>query len=294
MNNVLQPIQSKIADVSVLGIVQVQKCEVLGIEILNYLQLIAKSRKNHMRLESTGFQPINSEVLDEIAENITSLSIREVLRIGLSPRLWIDSIQINESRLLDALSQPHPPKRIMPAQHAALVQCYINRLGICSVEKIMCYETFGLSFDACHRLLNANQQQLSMIVNAPCILSVCINWNRLKRLLMQIEQSRALESLQDKLLKHRAPHKLMKNLYGWSRSDFAERRRLIGLTDTGRPKAISDEYLQPVVNYWLSVSTFSIAERYLYVSIASGYCISSLVVADIENIADSFSKRRKS
>lgn len=298
MNDVLQPVQSRTTDTSAPGIVQIQKCEGLGVEILKYLQMVARDRRDHVYLESAGFQAGDSAILATMAEELMSLTVREVLRIGLSPRLWIDGIQIDEPRLVDALDQSaldqsHQPKRIMPARHAALVLCYINRLAMYNSERTMSYKTFGLGFDACHRLLNASQQQLNVIVNAPCILSIRINWNRLEKLLIQVEEQRALESLQDKLLENRAPHDLMKNLYGWSTNDFAERRRRIGLTDTGRPRAIPDEHLQPVINCWLSVPAMPIAKRYLHVSVVSGYCIASLVGANLEKVADIFSKRKK-
>ena len=99
-------------------------------------------------------------------------------------------------------------------------------------------------------------------------LTVTIDHRRLAHALEHIQHEAEHQALQDKLLRWRAPAPMMRALFGMRASDYAKRRKRLGLSgrDVGRP-AIPDEATERRVwAVWREHSQLTDSERYLQVA----------------------------
>ena len=95
-------------------------------------------------------------------------------------------------------------------------------------------------------------------------LEVTVDHQRLARSLAHVRREAADEALQDELLRLRAPAAMMRALYGTTSMQYANRRKLLGLSDVGvgRPALPSEEAEQAIWKAWRQLANLSDGERY--------------------------------
>jgi hypothetical protein len=116
-------------------------------------------------------------------------------------------------------------------------------------------------------------RDLHRLSRAPThFLSITVDPTRFDRLLSHVERGKQRESLQDELIRLRAPAVMMRTYFGMTNADYATRRRLLGLTGTGigRPCLPSNADQERIWKCWQDHSRIPLEERYLEVGRATG------------------------
>ncbi|MCG5495520.1 STY4526/YPO1902 family pathogenicity island replication protein [Ectothiorhodospira variabilis] len=108
-------------------------------------------------------------------------------------------------------------------------------------------------------------------------LRVQIDRKSYRALLQRVREDQASETLQDELLKQGAPRALMSELYGWSPSDYAHRRKILNLTKScGRPPEATPDQEIKAWNAWCTRNQLPLPERYLIAAQAASISIATL------------------
>jgi hypothetical protein len=95
-------------------------------------------------------------------------------------------------------------------------------------------------------------------------LEVKVDHQRLTRSLAHVRREAAAEALQDELLRLRAPAAMMRALFGTTSMQYANRRKLLGLSGVGvgRPAVPCEETEQAIWKAWRQQAHLSDGERY--------------------------------
>ena len=96
-------------------------------------------------------------------------------------------------------------------------------------------------------------------------LDVSVNHQRFARALKHIHREAEGEALQDEMIRLRAPTAMMRALFGMTPLQYANRRKLLGLSGVGvgRPALPSEDTERMIWQAWQQQAQLSDAERYL-------------------------------
>jgi len=137
----------------------------------------------------------------------------------------------------------------------------------------------GFRVDQVERLQHLTLQDLHHLSTVRGhFMQVAVDPACLDRVLEHLQRNKHSETLQDELIRLRAPVAMMQAFYGMTNAEYAARRKLLGMAGTGvgRPPAPSEEEERQIWDSWQETKDLPLTERYLHVGRATGVPLSTV------------------
>ncbi|MDZ7840837.1 MAG: DUF2857 domain-containing protein [Gammaproteobacteria bacterium] len=137
----------------------------------------------------------------------------------------------------------------------------------------------GFRVDQVERLQHLTLQDLHHLSTVRGhFMEVAVDPACLDRVLEHLQRNKHSETLQDELIRLRAPVAMMQAFYGMTNAEYAARRKLLGMAGTGvgRPPAPSEAEERQIWDSWQESVAMPLTERYLQVGRETGLPLSTV------------------
>lgn len=136
-------------------------------------------------------------------------------------------------------------------------------------EDIDALLAMGFSFEELRLMETLSFKDLDHLSRlGPGFLRITLDPGGLAIALRHIQQETEIEAMQDEMLRRRAPFPMMQALFGMNSQQYANRRKLLGMSGVGvgRPTNPSDDESARVWHAWRQYQALPERQRYLTVS----------------------------